>query len=71
MKQNHNFRDLFEFIRNSISKKIAIVDIETTGLKPNNGLIVEIGIVELDIETGATKILFNSAIKENGFNSNL
>ncbi len=69
MKENIVFKDLFEFIDDERSHKIAVLDIETTGLKPDNGLIVEIGIVELDLKTGATKILFESIIKEAGFES--
>jgi len=33
-------------------------------LKPSNGLIIEVGIVELDLVTGATRILFDSLVKE-------
>ncbi|GAH21448.1 unnamed protein product, partial [marine sediment metagenome] len=43
-------------------KKIAVIDIETTGLVPRSSLILEIGIIELDIETGETKVLFDSLI---------
>lgn len=71
MKKAHNFRDLFEFIDSSRLNKIAVVDIETTDLKPEKGLIVEIGIVELDIETGDTKTLFESTIREPRFNRKL
>lgn len=45
---------------------IGIVDIETTGFLNQGGKIVEIGIVELDITSGAHKILFDSLIKEDG-----
>jgi DNA polymerase-3 subunit epsilon len=47
--------------------RIAIIDIETTDLKPENGLIIEIGIVELDLKTGETRILFDSIVKESVF----
>jgi len=47
--------------------KVAVVDIETTGLYTSYDLIVEIGIVELNLETGETKILFNNFVKEPGF----
>jgi len=67
LKEKYNFRDLFDFIDNSSLNSIAIVDIETTDLKPDNGLIVEIGIVELNLKTGGTKVLFDSLIKEPGF----
>lgn len=46
--------------------KILIIDIETTGFLNANGKIVEIGIVELNIVTGETKILFDSCTHETG-----
>ncbi|MHA1458746.1 MAG: 3'-5' exonuclease [Promethearchaeota archaeon] len=61
------FRDIVDFVKKPNSEKIAIIDIETTDLKPDNGLIIEIGIVELDLITGATKILFDSFVKEPEF----
>ena len=67
MKEKQNYRDLFEFIDNSRLNSIAVVDIETTDLKPENGFIVEIGIVKLNLETGATEILFDSLMKEPKF----
>ncbi len=48
-------------------KKVAVVDIETTGFQPSNSLILEIGIVELDVETGEVKEIFNSCVKEPSF----
>ena len=39
--------------------KILILDIETTGFLQQNGKIVEIGIVELDLENGQREIIFN------------
>ncbi len=51
-------------------KKFAVIDIETTGLRPENGSIIEIGVVELDLETGETKIIFDSLIKEPTFGNN-
>ena len=47
-------------------QKIAVIDIETTGFKPWTGEIVEIGITELNLQTGETKELFNSLILEKG-----
>jgi len=38
---------------------ILIIDIETTGLSPKNGSIVEIGIVELNLETGSSKVIYD------------
>ena len=58
------FRDIIDFIKKPNNEKIAIIDIETTALKPEYGLIIEIGIVELDLITGAFKILFDSYVKE-------
>lgn len=48
-------------------KKIAVIDIETTDLKPHNGLIVEIGIVELNLKTGDIKVILDTHVKELGF----
>ncbi|NVM45841.1 MAG: 3'-5' exonuclease, partial [Candidatus Lokiarchaeota archaeon] len=61
------FRDIVDFIKKPIYEKIAVIDIETTDLKPENGLIIEIGIVELDLITGETRILFDSLVKESPF----
>ena len=43
---------------------VIVVDCETTGLDPHYDLILEIGIVELNLLTGETRILFDSIIKE-------
>lgn len=48
-------------------KEIAIVDIETSGFQKQNGLIVEIGIVGLNLETGTVTNEFDSIVKEDGF----
>jgi len=50
-----------------MSKLIGVVDIETTGFINQGGLIVEIGIVSLDLDTGEVKEVFNSVVKEEGF----
>ena len=47
-------------------KKILIIDIETTGFLNEGGKIVEIGIVELDLENGEKKIIFNEVCHEDG-----
>ena len=52
-------------------KKIAVIDIETTGLDEENDLIIEIGIVELDLDSGNIRELFNSLISEKKFNLKL
>ncbi|MDA3836560.1 MAG: exonuclease domain-containing protein [Nanoarchaeota archaeon] len=44
--------------------KIAVVDIETTGFSHDNDCIVEIGIVELCLETGQKNVLYDEIIKE-------
>ncbi len=49
------------------SKKIAIVDLETTGLSPDTSLILDIGIVELDLVTGDIRIIFDSRVREATF----
>lgn len=46
--------------------KILIIDIETTNFFNRGGKIVEVGIVELDLETGERKILFDHVVHENG-----
>jgi len=43
---------------------VAIIDLETTGLDPIYDLILEIGIVELNLLTGETRVLFDSVVKE-------
>lgn len=46
--------------------KIAIVDIETTGFLPK-GLILEVGIAELDLATGTAVPIYDRLVRENGF----
>lgn len=46
---------------------IAIVDLETTGFLQQKGLIVEIGIASLNLNTGDIKKEFNSIVQEPGF----
>ena len=45
--------------------KILVLDIETTGFLDQGGSIVEIGIVELCLETGHIDVIFDSLLKEN------
>ena len=47
--------------------RVCVVDVETSGLNPNYDLIYEIGMVELNLGTGVTKILFDSVVKESLF----
>ena len=44
--------------------KILILDIETTGFLPQGGSIVEIGIVELNLDTGEIIEIFQSLLRE-------
>jgi len=46
---------------------IAIVDIETTGFQNRGGLIVEVGIVLLDLRTGEVTPVYDELVKEDGF----
>ena len=54
-------------MRSLKDNKVAVIDIETTGISRKKDLFVEIGIVELDMKTGETKILFDSLVKEPKF----
>ncbi len=45
-------------------KKILVIDIETTGFLNQGGSIVEIGIVELNLDNGEVKIIYDSLCKE-------
>jgi DNA polymerase III epsilon subunit-like protein len=47
--------------------KVAVIDIETTALKAKNGHIVEVGIVQLDTQTGEVVDLLNSTVLEDDF----
>lgn len=44
--------------------KIIVVDIETTGLSPKNGQIIEIGIAEVDINRGTIEPVFSEVMHE-------
>ncbi len=46
---------------------IAVVDIETTGFSHQKDCIVEIGICELDLDSGKCRELFNKVIRESHF----
>lgn len=45
--------------------KILVLDIETTGFLNQGGSIIEIGIAELCLDTGASNIIFDSLLREN------
>jgi len=53
--------------KNLSGNKVAVIDIETTGFSPENDLIVEIGIAEINLDTGEIEIIFDSLIKEPPF----
>lgn len=44
--------------------KILVLDIETTGFLKQGGSIVEIGIVDLDLDTGKIEEVFSSLLRE-------
>ena len=44
-----------------------MIDLETTSLEASEGKIVEIGMVELDTDTGEIHTLINALVKEEGF----
>ena len=44
--------------------EILVLDIETTGLSPQNDFILELGIVKLNLETGEITELFDSVFKD-------
>ena len=46
---------------------IAVVDIETTGFSHQKDCIVEIGICELDLDSGECRELFNKIVRESHF----
>ncbi len=48
-------------------KEIVVVDIETSGFQHQGGLIVEVGIVSLDLQTGHISNEFSEIVQENGF----
>jgi DNA polymerase III epsilon subunit-like protein len=53
-----------EYEKNRVDQ-IAVVDIETTDIKPSS-CIVEIGVVVLDTKTGEIKTLFDHVVREPG-----
>lgn len=51
--------------------KILVIDIETTGFTAKVGEIVEVGIVELDLETGSKEIIYDKVWMPNAPTSKL
>jgi DNA polymerase-3 subunit epsilon len=49
------------------SNEIVVVDIETTGFLQQQGLIVEIGMVKLDLNSGRRTIIYDELVREDGF----
>ena len=47
-----------------MSKEIIVLDIETTGLEPKEDLILELGMVKLNLETGEISELFDKVFKD-------
>jgi DNA polymerase III alpha subunit (gram-positive type) len=50
---------------------IAVLDLETTGFKPNKDVIVEVGICELNIKTGEIKELLNTCVLDKRLNEKM
>ena len=50
-----------------MNNQVLVVDIETTGFLNQNGKIVEIGMVLLDLSDGKVTPFYNSLVKEPGF----
>ena len=48
-------------------KEIVVVDIETSGFQHQGELIVEVGIVSLNLQTGHISNEFSEIVKESGF----
>lgn len=66
-KTSLSYRDLEEIIKPDFQRnKVAVIDIETTGFSKKFDKIIEIGIVELNINTKEKKVLLNSPIYEKG-----
>lgn len=49
------------------SNCILVVDIETTGFRPSNDCVLEIGIVELNLTTGEVRVLLDTLLREEEF----
>ena len=47
-----------------MKNEIIILDIETTGLDPNQDFILELGMVELNLDNGGITELFNQVFKD-------
>lgn len=47
-----------------MSNEILVLDIETTGLNPKTDFILELGMVELDLNSGRITVLFDQVFKD-------
>ena len=47
-----------------MTKEILVLDIETTGLNPKQDLILELGMVKLNLDSGEITELFNQVFKD-------
>ena len=47
-----------------MNKEILVLDIETTGLQSDKDLILELGMVKLNLETGEITTLFDAVFKD-------
>ena len=45
-------------------REIIVLDIETTGLNPKEDLILELGMVKLNLESGEITVLFDQVFKD-------
>jgi DNA polymerase-3 subunit epsilon len=70
LKQGKIFKngDLLHYMLKITPKYILVCDIETTGLDVATDMIIEIGIVKLDLSTGRLEKIFNQIVREDGFN---
>ena len=47
-----------------MKNEIIVLDIETTGLNPNEDFILELGMVKLNLDNGEITTLFNQVFKD-------
>ena len=67
-RQGHfKYLDLGEIAKKSMAQRVLVCDIETTGLDPLKDLIVEVGLVLIDLKTGAIEKCFDQVVREASF----
>ena len=59
-----------QFTCDNKGDKLLIIDIETSGFSRKDNSIIEIAAIELNINTGEYRALFNSLVKDNNFDVN-